>query len=484
MEDKFIYIIFARRDHLKVMLTTSELEYEGVGYVLGLGSAIVPEDKEEILSNIEKCSSVMVFLSSNAADSKEVRHELVLALEHNKRIISVYLEDFAQNEARLFSLAQSDFLNYDDDTFFEKLTELPAVKECISEQSPRNRSLTSGLASIADGDAVARVVDKNDTVGTHVMACEAIPPTEPAVENKGTQTVKDKENKPFVPTVIAPALKKKTLAQRVKGLFGSKTSDISFSVLAPESLNRDEYTIIDFYAFEEEFRHIVERAKVERTRKEGAITETDGGHLKIRMGTRITVRLTSPDIEIKNGEEVREWAGKYVKFDFSVFVPREYGRNQLLFNAEVYFESVLATRINFTVYCNSFGFQRPKLERRDIRSAFISYASGDRERVALILQGMRRTRPDLDVFFDVETLKSGEDWENTLSKEIDRRDVLYLCWSRLAKESPWVEREWRYALEKKGLDGIEPIPLALPKDCPPPEELKSKHFGALELYYR
>jgi hypothetical protein len=89
----------------------------------------------------------------------------------------------------------------------------------------------------------------------------------------------------------------------------------------------------------------------------------------------------------------------------------------------------------------------------------------------------------MDIFFDVENLHSGEDWERTLRREIENRDILFLCWSNFAKESKWVETEWRYALAQKGLDAIEPIPLVSPAECPPPEELKSKHFNDKVLIY-
>ena len=261
-------------------------------------------------------------------------------------------------------------------------------------------------------------------------------------------------------------------------------TDVNFSVLTPAVFEKENYTMVDVYAYEEEFRHVVEKVKAERAKQEGEMKESDGGHLQIKKGAQITVRLSSPDLEIADNEESRVWSGKYVKFDFPVFVPKEYEKTQILFCADVYFDSVIATRIRFVASCVGIARQRPKLEQKDVHSAFISYASGDRERVALILQGMRRSRPDLDVFFDVETLKTGESWEQILRREIDKRDILYLCWSPLARESEWVDMEWRYALKQKGPDGIEPIPLALPKDCPPPEELKGKHFGARELYYQ
>ena len=36
-----------------------------------------------------------------------------------------------------------------------------------------------------------------------------------------------------------------------------------------------------------------------------------------------------------------------------------------------------------------------------------SYASQDRKRVARVIQGMKLARPDMDIFFDVESLRSG-----------------------------------------------------------------------------
>jgi hypothetical protein len=102
----------------------------------------------------------------------------------------------------------------------------------------------------------------------------------------------------------------------------------------------------------------------------------------------------------------------------------------------------------------------------------------------MIVQGLRKARPDLQVFFDVETLRSGEQWENELRKNIDSSDIFFLCWSNSAKESKWVDYEWRYAYNYKGIDFIEPIPLETPTDCQPPEELSSKHFNDLMLYIR
>lgn len=88
----------------------------------------------------------------------------------------------------------------------------------------------------------------------------------------------------------------------------------------------------------------------------------------------------------------------------------------------------------------------------------------------------------MDIFFDVESLRSGDDWENALWHEIDKRDVLFLCWSKSARDSQWVDAEWRYALKQKGPECIEPVPIDPPGVCPPPKELSKKHFNDKLLY--
>jgi hypothetical protein len=112
-----------------------------------------------------------------------------------------------------------------------------------------------------------------------------------------------------------------------------------------------------------------------------------------------------------------------------------------------------------------------------IRSAFASYASEDRDHVLARVQGMQKILPDLDIFVDVMSLRSGEHWKDRLQQEIVARDTFYLFWSQAAMKSSWVDFEWRYALEARGEDFINPVPLAAPELAPPPPELQSLHFG-------
>jgi hypothetical protein len=85
--------------------------------------------------------------------------------------------------------------------------------------------------------------------------------------------------------------------------------------------------------------------------------------------------------------------------------------------------------------------------------------------------------PQLRVFIDCISLRSGDDWKTKISAAILERDRLFLFWSKAASTSKWVKWEWRFALKKKGLEAIDPVPLVSPSRVPPPKELSSLHFN-------
>lgn len=114
---------------------------------------------------------------------------------------------------------------------------------------------------------------------------------------------------------------------------------------------------------------------------------------------------------------------------------------------------------------------------RPYQSAFASYAEEDRTEVLGRIQGMQKALPDMDVFIDVARMRSGQDWQAQLGKEIKQRDVLFLFWSRAAAKSRWVNWEWRHALKHKGKEGIDPVPIEPPHLVKPPRKLSSMHFN-------
>lgn len=258
---------------------------------------------------------------------------------------------------------------------------------------------------------------------------------------------------------------------------------VQFSALAPAKMKKGDYSLIQLLMYEDEYRNVVDRII---SYSKDSISETPGGELCLKQQSAIMIQLVSPDIKVAGEmltlEENRTWQGGYQNFTFAVQIPFDYDKRQIIFKANVYINDLKASSLSFIAEVNADQAQKIKIQRNDILSAFVSYASIDRARVATIIQGMKKARPDLDVFLDVDTLRSGEQWEHTLKKEIANRDIFYLCWSLAAKESKVVEMEWRYALDNRGLEYIEPVPIDPPNICPPPVELSSKHFNDRFLY--
>ncbi len=258
-----------------------------------------------------------------------------------------------------------------------------------------------------------------------------------------------------------------------------RVDSVQFSAVAPGEFSKGEYLPINIIMYEEAFRKAVDDIVQEYGDK---AKESKSGYHDVERNPLVRVVLTSCDVMVEDCEEELVWNGKYLNFQFVVKIPSDFLQKQILLSATVYINDVIATKLKLILDCEKKSRYNISVDREDIVSAFVSYASQDRNRVASIIQGMQKARPDMDIFFDIESLRSGQKWEETLKTEIENRDVLFLCWSRYAKESKWVDMEWRYALESKGEDCIEPIPIDSPDVCPPPAELQKKHFNDKMLF--
>lgn len=253
--------------------------------------------------------------------------------------------------------------------------------------------------------------------------------------------------------------------------------NIQISAVAPRKFVKGDYSMVRVMLYEDDYRRIVENLKTDED-QEARTTAQVPDHAQIR------VRLTSPDLDIEDDEQESLWTGKFQEFGFAVMLPINYPKRSIQFRALIAVNGVPAARLTFVAKCSSLLEQKLRVVRQDVLSAFISYSSDDRADVIRVIQGMRKARPDMDIFFDVEKLRSGQNWKKALYSEIDQRDLLVLCWSRAAKKSEWVDREWRYALEQKGAECIDPVPLEPAEVCPPPDELDGKHFNDNLLYIR
>lgn len=260
---------------------------------------------------------------------------------------------------------------------------------------------------------------------------------------------------------------------------------VHFSVTCCATMTPGSSQVLDVWAhLEEQRKEVIARAREAVGGKDLLIRSKAG--LPVARGTLLTVSLRLPGFTIEEPEDVLRWEGSIGNTSFLVQVPKELRPGSYPGTVRIHANSLQVARLHFTVEVGPGAVVPeaiPITEHRP-RKAFASYASHDRDAVLARVQGLQKALPGLDVFLDVASLRSGQKWEERLRAEVTGRDIFYLFWSAHAKQSEWVEWEWRTALGARGIDYIDPVPLAAPEEAPPPRELAEHlHFNDWVLAY-
>jgi hypothetical protein len=277
---------------------------------------------------------------------------------------------------------------------------------------------------------------------------------------------------------IEASLKSESLSLSEKAPEKS-TDRVHFAVTSPVSVAVGSMFVLNVWAFLEFQRNsVLEQAR----RFEGGaeVSHRSKGPTSITRGTILRVQLSIDNLVVEEQEDWILWDGEVANADFVVKVPMDMAAADIPGQATIYLEGLRLTRLHFIIHVR----QTASREISDLqaagqryRKAFASYASADRDEVLARIQGAKKAAPELDVFMDVLSLRSGENWEERLWDVIPKSDIFYLFWSLNAKQSEWVEKEWRCALRTRGLEFIDPVPLVSPEQVPPPSELSSIHFS-------
>ena len=264
---------------------------------------------------------------------------------------------------------------------------------------------------------------------------------------------------------------------------GGRVDLVHFSVTAPQFLPPARSSEIYVWAHLDQDRTAV----IQRAREAigQPLTVKSKGPVTLARGTTLTVALRIDGLTVEDPEETILWDGEIGNAAFIVTVPPD-AAGEKKGSATFYAHGLQIARLNFVLEIGASSAIPGVLNLREqrINKAFASYASPDRDEVLARIQGIQKAAPSLEIFLDVLSLRSGQHWETELRERIPANDVFYLFWSANAKKSEWVEKEWRCALETRGLEFIDPVPLVAPELAPPPAELSSKHFNDWVLAFR
>lgn len=268
---------------------------------------------------------------------------------------------------------------------------------------------------------------------------------------------------------------------------GRLVDNVNLSLTAPANLAIGQVHELRFWAhLEAQTATVMARAlaalAVLDPRKLLVKTE---GPFTIARGTSLEIIVSIDDLLLRDRSKAILWTGEIGSVAFLVDVPAQCSAGPKPGSASVRVAGTEIAKISFVLQVG-IGSTKPRRVRTGIKRhkmAFASYATEDRDAVLARIQGIQKVAPSLKVFVDVMSLRSGQDWERRLYQTIAETDVFYLFWCRHARQSEWVEKEWRCAVQAKGIDFIDPVPLESPAFAPPPPELNRKYFNEPILAY-
>jgi len=260
-------------------------------------------------------------------------------------------------------------------------------------------------------------------------------------------------------------------------------SSVEFSVFAPAEIALNSKFVVDFWAYlPEQYDRVLATAK--KIGREVHLGQKSA--VSITHGEILSVTISIDGLKVLDPVDTIVWMGSATNASFVVHIPPEVIAGDYYGKASIGYQGITIAKVVFVVpVCASASstYKDCSIKSDYHRSAFASYASEDRDKVLARVQGMKKIAPDLDVFVDVLSLRSGDKWEKCLEEQVPTKDAFYLFWSLPASQSEWVEKEWKFALSCRGLDYIDPVPLQEPSEVPPPSELQSLHFASAYLSY-
>lgn len=267
---------------------------------------------------------------------------------------------------------------------------------------------------------------------------------------------------------------------------------VDCSVFSPPEVSRGSLFFVQVFV------HLSEQAEAAKQRAMEFDPKTSRRLVKtlqstLERGTELVCELRIPQLNVTAPVQTLVWRGKSESVEFPVEIPARFPLGDVLCQLAVsrgaiplglFFFRITVTRRPIIGKKKRTSAQLGD-EVKGYRLAFISYASNNRPEAVRVAQGLQAA--GVKFFQDVIDLEPGQRWAEQLYKKIDECDLFVLCWSRQAKESEWVEKEWRRALELNRAKetkepDIKPVIVAGPPPEPPPPELAHLHFNDRLIY--
>jgi hypothetical protein len=251
----------------------------------------------------------------------------------------------------------------------------------------------------------------------------------------------------------------------------AESDAVRLGAVALNTVKPGDRFVAAFAAYVPELEEQV-RAELRR-RSRSTEPQLDMKTCRWKRGTTIQVAAVGHHLTIDPPADEFVWEGgrSVLTFEVAVSDAAPLSTTVLKFNVHVAGVRVAVVPVQIDIVSSPGAPSERHVVSDPPRTAFASYSSQDRLRVLDRVTEIRNTA-GIDVFVDCLSLRVGERWNPALEQAITSRQLFFLFWSAHAKESKWVDWEWRAALREKGLDAIALRPL---EELSLPSELASLH---------
>ncbi len=270
---------------------------------------------------------------------------------------------------------------------------------------------------------------------------------------------------------------------------------VSCSVFAPSQTAPSQSVMVQVFLHVD--AELIKIREMALEADQGAERRLGTARLKTQIirGAMIDIVLEGRGLEVDEKMQSLIWQGAAESVNFITTMPEGTTHKDYFPIARLFIDGIPIGHIKFKLSAipeqatSPIGFMPPDganhstpqgLEERIYKRAFLSYSRKNFNKVSHFNEGL--VHAGYQTFFDLESLNSGERWNDRIMQEIRECDAFYLFWTSESKSSKWVDQETRYAHDlfvSSGEKSPDIIPILLETPMPsPPDFISDLHFNS------
>lgn len=292
-------------------------------------------------------------------------------------------------------------------------------------------------------------------------------------------------NDEFYPEIYAETdIEEETLLKESPISIVNMPDKVSFTAIFPKEAEVETWHTFLFYAhLKSAFEAVRKDAQRYKDQIPAPKEITSQFATPILRGTTITIVPFCDGLTFNPDRVAFQWMEEYHCADFRFMADKSLVNDAARGEINIFVGPINVGVLKFAMLVSETEVQDAKNqeaygEMYHQEDIFVSYSHKDTD----IVQACKKAYDALgfNVLIDIDTLRSGQVWNDELMRMIDRATIFQLFWSRNSSQSKYCRQEWEHAL-KKNKDGfIRPVYWKAPMPDPPPE-LSRLHFAFVEF---